>query len=483
MIPGMRTFEILLIFLNLLGILEIVFPRIPKKRRPLFTTSLTFLSTIAAAIHLLLEGYRWQMLPIYLLTGLLLLNRLLVFRPPRINRDNPNSRFRRLMIVLPGLVMIGLGLTLSLLFPVPQVPSLTGPYPVGTTIFHLVDSERLEIYTASQEDLRELMVQVWYPAAPSNSAEPGPWMAEAAVAGPAIARRLDLPVFLLDHLQLVRTHAVVDALPAVAQGPFPVLLFSHGWGGLRTQNITLVEELASHGFVVAAADHTYGAVVTVFPGDRVALWNPNILRAGVSQADYDAASNQLVRTWAGDLAFILDHLQRLASGGGEASFSGLLDFERVGVIGHSTGGGTAVEWCAEDVRCQAGFTMDAWLEPVSRSVIEAGLEQPFLFLRSEAWEQPARNPRNDRLQVQLLEHLRGPGYRLAVQGTEHYDFSSLPLFSPLAPALGLKGPIPGPRINEIVNTYARAFFSRQLLGEVDPLLDGPSARFPEVDFQ
>ncbi len=423
------------------------------------------------------------MLPIYLLTAIQLLSRLWENRPARINQRPPTNRLRRLIGGLASLVILGLGLALGLLFPVPRVPLLTGPYPIGTIIFHLVDGNRPEIYTDDPNDMRELMVQVWYPATLEDSAVPGPWMVEAAVAGPAIARRLDLPGFLLDHLQLVRTHAVGDAPPAGAQGPFPVLLFSHGWGGLRTQHITLVEELASHGFVVAAADHTYGAVVTVFPGDRVALWNPNILRTGVSQDDYDAASNQLVRIWAGDLIVVLDQLHRLNNGEGEASFSGLLDMERVGVIGHSTGGGTAVEWCAEDDRCRAGFTMDAWLEPVSRSVIEAGLEQPFLFLRSEAWEQPARNPRNDQLQANLLEHLRGPGYRLAVQGTEHYDFSSLPLFSPLAPALGLKGPIPGPRINEIVNSYARAFFSRQLLGEVDPLLDGPSARFPEVDFQ
>ena len=191
----------------------------------------------------------------------------------------------------------------------------------------------------------------------------------------------------------------------------------------------------------------------------------------------------MVRVWAEDLAFILDYLEISNRGGETGPLAGLLDLDRVGVIGHSTGGGAAVEWCVQDSRCQAGFTMDAWLEPVSPEAIDAGLEQPFLYFRSEAWEQPDRNPRNDQLLEALLALSVGPRYRLAVEGTAHYDFSSLPLFSPLAPALGLKGSIPGPRINEIINVYTRAFFRQHLLGIEETLLDRPEDRFPEVTYQ
>ena len=54
--------------------------------------------------------------------------------------------------------------------------------------------------------------------------------------------------------------------------------FSHGWNGFAAQNSAQMVELASHGYVVAALQHTYGAMVTVFPdagykylSDR-ALW-------------------------------------------------------------------------------------------------------------------------------------------------------------------------------------------------------------------
>ncbi len=317
------------------------------------------------------------------------------------------------------------------------------------------------------------MVQIWYPAEPAPGAAPGPWMAEAAIAGPAIARRLDLPSFLFSHLRLARTHAVFDAPVAAGAAPYPVLLFSHGWGGLRTQNVAQVEELASHGYVVVAMDHTYGAVVTVFPDGRTALWNQSILPFGAAQAEFDQAANQLIEVWAGDIRFVLD---QVSSG----PFREHLDLKKVGVFGHSTGGGATVVFCTQDPRCQAGLAMDAWLEPVPQAVIAAGLDQPFYFMRSAAWEQPSRNPKNDQLEADMLANLRGPGYRIAIEGTAHFDFSSLPLFSPLTPVLGLKGPIDGLRVNQIVNTYSLAFFNQALKNLPDPLLDGPSPAYPEV---
>ncbi len=51
--------------------------------------------------------------------------------------------------------------------------------------------------------------------------------------------------------------------------PFFVLLFNHGWAGRRTQDTFLTEDLASHGYVVAAIDHTYNSVRVALPGDRI----------------------------------------------------------------------------------------------------------------------------------------------------------------------------------------------------------------------
>ncbi len=58
---------------------------------------------------------------------------------------------------------------------------------------------------------------------------------------------------------------------------------------------------------------------------------------------------------------------------------------------------------------------------------------------------------------------------VSIDGTTHYDFSDLPLLSPLAPQLGLKGPINGKRVTPIVNDYLLSFFEMTLQGKASDL--------------
>ncbi|MCZ7671099.1 MAG: hypothetical protein M5U34_30125 [Chloroflexi bacterium] len=74
---------------------------------------------------------------------------------------------------------------------------------------------------------------------------------------------------------------------------------------MRQQNTAMVEELVSHGFVVATIDHTYGNVMTVFPDGRVALYKPEVLSG---EGEPPRTSTQLVQVWADDMGFVLDQL-------------------------------------------------------------------------------------------------------------------------------------------------------------------------------
>ena len=71
---------------------------------------------------------------------------------------------------------------------------------------------------------------------------------------------------------------------------------------------------------------------------------------------------------------------------------------------------------------------------------------------------------------------------LVILGTDHYDFTDLPLLTPLAAQMKLKGPLEGKRVLEIINAYTRAFFDQALKGIPAPLLDQPSTEFPEVRY-
>lgn len=439
--------------------------------RPGVRRLFALLVTVTATGQIALEGYRWQMAPAYVLTAALLLWLFL----PTLLHPSPSATGRRLLVGLSLLAWL-VAAALPILLPVPRVPAPAGPYAIGTLTYDWVDESRLELYSENPRDRRELVVQVWYPAEPTLAAEPAPYIANVKVGGPAIARTLDLPPFLLGHLDLARTHAAEGAAVA-AGGPFPLLLFAHGLGGMRMQNTYLVEHLVSHGYVVAAADHTYASAFTVFPDGRVALFNPDVL--GTVPEEFDQAAAQLVDTWASDVRFVLDRLTALNAADPDGRLTGTLNLDKVGVFGHSTGGGTAVLVCGLDVRCQAALGMDAWLEPLPGEGIAAGLTQPFLLMKSEEWATREDEGNNERT-AELYEQSPNDRYLLTIEGTQHYDFSDLPLLSPVTPWMGLTGPIGGRRGLSIVNDYALAFFNQHLKGMEEVLLAGPAAGYPEV---
>ncbi|MBB2746431.1 UNVERIFIED_ORG: hypothetical protein FHR35_006299 [Microbispora rosea subsp. rosea] len=79
------------------------------------------------------------------------------------------------------------------------------------------------------------------------------------------------------------------------------------------------------------------------------------------------------------------------------------------------------------------------------------------------------------------EHLTGWKRRLVVAGAVHPSFSDYDL---LAQQIGvdLGSELAGSRSVDITRRYVRAFFDLHLGGRPQPLLDGPSARYPEVGF-
>ena len=70
--------------------------------------------------------------------------------------------------------------------------------------------------------------------------------------------------------------------------------------------------------------------------------------------------------------------------------------------------------------------------------------------------------RNNELFNRFYPHVKQPFGVVSIDGTGHYDFSDLPLLSPLAPQLGLKGPINGRLVTTIIKDYLLSFFENHL---------------------
>lgn len=181
-----------------------------------------------------------------------------------------------------------------------HLPEITGTYRVRTESRHFIDDSREETFTQKPDDKRELMVQFWYPADIPEGTPSG----LVATGIEPIARNMPvyIPTMLRTVYETLYGNAVLDAQPLVQQQKCPVIIFSHGNGSFRSQNAFLMEELASHGYFVAAIDHPYNAAAVQFPDGRIV----NGLGFGLDDNLHAVADIHAI-----DVSFLIDQLHIL----------------------------------------------------------------------------------------------------------------------------------------------------------------------------
>lgn len=458
----MRSFETYLVIGCLVAVLWPALFGI-RSRRGIVAGGLLLLVILQWQI----EGYRWQLLPLYLVALGLAVGDVVM-----IERDLP--WFRRIGRGIFGPVGLGLIIAPALILPVPELPAPPGPLAIGTTTFQLVHADRLETYGPDPGVPRRFVAQVWYPAEPAEDARPTPWEPEIDVVARALADRVGVPGFFFSQARYTMSHAFADA--PVADGVFPLVIYSHELAGFKTIALAQVEALVSQGFVVAAIDHTYGAVATVIDGevadfDSAAFENPEA--TPVQQVE---ALTLLIDTFAADITTLLDELDEGAAGVlGELAAS--IDGETVGLWGHGAGGGAVLQVCLTDDRCDAMAGFDPLVTPLPNAVLATTSARPMLLMRSD----PQRGTENDAVLRGIVERSQTLTYWVDVLGAESSDFTAAPLVSPIADRLGLKGPIDGRRVTMINRRYLTGFFDRFLHGTGSAALD--TADFAEVDVE
>ena len=273
-------------------------------------------------------------------------------------------------------------------------------------------------------------MQVWYPAAESR--EPRPFRTSEEVT----IRR--------SRLTLVKTHAAAQSPLAREPARLPLIVFCPAWSGRRDQNTFLVEELASHGFIVVGIDHPYSSEWTIFPdGRRVDSKLGNWVEFGSDEqfAKSLVTIGEQLRIRTADARFVLDEMLRLDRDDPAGLFTGRIDADRIGITGHSFGGAAAAEGCWEDDRFRAGINLDGLF---AGKAAESGVEQPLMFMNEEvpppsADQIAAATGADLRRMTFIDEHFqrvnrsldRYGGYCLSVRGTRHMNFSDSPLWNPI----------------------------------------------------
>ncbi|KJY32905.1 collagen alpha-5(VI) chain [Streptomyces katrae] len=456
-IPGLYlSLPELLVLLG--AVVLLVARRLPPARRR-SGTLVAGAVLVPSAVVLGVVGVRWQMLPV--LAGAAVAS---VFAlPPLLRRrtGRPARRTRWWPALLGSLACAGLiatGPVAAWAFPVPVFPEPTGDFAVGTRVVQWTDPLRPESFTADPDDRRTVVVQLWYPAPKSPAGVPraqylGRTREEARAVAGALADGFGLPGFLVDGLPRARSRAVFDAPVAGGKERFPVVLFSPGSGGVRSQNTAWAEELASHGYLVAALDHPYDSTVVVLSDGRA------IRTATASSGDRDRDA-ELAVGWtavrAADLGFVLSRLERLDRGETADPLAGRVDTGRAAVAGHSLGGAAALQAARQDRRFGAVVDLDGY----PHGPTTPALRQPALALTQEftAGTDPRYLPRL----TEALDHNTAKSYRLTVPGAAHLTFMDGPLYlPPVSSLVGTLGRTEGPRL---VAAATLAFLDATLRG-------------------
>lgn len=253
--------------------------------------------------------------------------------------------------------------------------------------------------------------------------------------------------------------------PVNAEGPRPVMVFSHGLGGSREGLARMSEFLASHGYVVVHVQHK-GSDVSIWKGVR-----PDPATADRGAMLRLASDPEVLLNRFADIPFALKQLEAMSEAG---DLAGRIDMGRVAMSGHSFGAVTTQAVSGQVYPGGSSMPVDGFRAFIAMSpsgdrdgndkAAFANVSQPFLMMTGTE-DGFALNPSVESAEDRLRPYHALPDGLPAVlvnlEGGDHFVFSG---------SILAKGPRPkDPRHHEIVDAAVLAFLDAYLL-------DDPAAR-------
>ena len=455
----MQYFELLLITSTTL---YLFFFRLVKTK--LNKRYLIFLLLFLLVLHLGFDGYRWQMIPVYLVW-------LITFLTALSSQRKKTSKALKFFKIAGLSIIVILALILPTVLPVFKLPEPTGPYHVGTQDI-LLELDREEIITTDISDKRQLMIKAWYPSK-ETSGENDPYIDQAGRSG--FARKYGLPASSMNYLDKIKTHVYRDL--KIAEGQFPVLIFSHGYNSKANGYYAIISEIVSHGYIVFSVNHTFESTGSTFPdGSEVyfdfeyaqkiesGTWKTMepVIEAFKSDLSFEQRHpivkkglttyfvRDMVERWADD---INDVVRKLEDWNNTGYYQGKMDLANVGVFGHSRGGGAAGEALLINDKIKAGANLDGvqW-----GKIVDTAFDKPFLFLSAD-WPEDHEDLNGHA----YINKSTSIFYEGLIRQSGHSNFMDIPHMIPLK-ALSQAGDIDPDLATEMTTKLIISVFDKHL---------------------
>ncbi len=371
-----------------------------------------------------------------------------------------------------------------------QLPEPSGQYMVGTTEIHLVDQNRQDPWVKNKT--RYLMISIYYPAV-EESAQKAVYMKTNAAKyyDENILLSIGLDSGYIDLSEII-TSSWINASVLESSEGWPVILYSPGANIPRVFGTTLVEELASKGYIVVTIDHTYDSSVIEFPDGRVVTEElPNFSAETVLK---------LLDVRVDDMKYVIEQLSTIVEGNNPdyenkelpIGLENNINLSKIGTFGHSAGGAASAQLMYEDERVDAGIDMDGtmgYMPDYPLNVAKYGLDRPFMLMNAgynDEGEVDSHKSAIDR--ASFWENTNAWKIDVSIPNGAHFTFTDyLVLIPQIDNKLGIsqqviQGSIGSIDYNEVLEAqkkYITAFFDLHLKGIPQSIFD-ESSKYTDI---
>ncbi len=357
-----------------------------------------------------------------------------------------------------GSLFIGISLLLIFGIPITTLPKPTGKYQVGSAFFK-------DIVIEGQN--RDQYLQIWYPVDSKVDVKQCTQRTLWQQLYEKESKHLKTLAFFTSFLRGIKTHAFHAAPLAPSQDKFPIILYQHGLVSFTSENTLLMEELASHGYVVVA--NSYQEHFKASKSDSLNFSQPisekellKLLKQAKTRIDvanlmrdYALSSekmNYLVANRTKDARYILNNLATILHRKSNLkNIEKHIDFNKTGIIGYSLGGAVAIE-TSLGLSCTAGINLDGIHYGAGQ---KEHLAIPFL-----SFNKALTRGANDH----LLKHTHHQFIDITIKDTEHIDFHDMTYLFPIFKWFKASGNVDAKALSNYRNRTILDFMNTHLKG-------------------